>query len=242
MAIRDPEVPEVHGADLRLDLVVREHVTTFKSRWMPGFELSLLEPDYERWEIVPGEWFKAVPHVGKDWDDEPVSGWALKHMSYGEMVGDSPAVTESARPDLYANPPNHDNGDVWLWEDRDDAEAAAEEASRWFESEHGHEHRYGHPWANGMVYFPESIIDDRVLMSAGFVVAYYTDSQGSQVRCCGIDGGGYSFTDEHFIPLMLRTYDDLDWRIATASGEKVYVTFDNRHPLVKLADSFTEEE
>lgn len=248
--MRRPEIPEVHvGALLTEGTPERtntdDHTTRFMEKWLPGFSLSLLEKDYERWDMLPKPWFSVVrlPYTAEE-DEHEVWGWGIQEVNYGHSVGDNTHEWATELWSYLSSRPEWDStdGNSWVWEEEADAEDAAEEASRWYEHEHGHEHRHGHPWANNFVYIPDERISTKDLLSAGFVAANYQDSDGDWVRCCGIDGGGYGFMEPHFIKLYFLHVDRFDWLHERADGTKVYVTFDNRHPLEKLADSFTEEE
>lgn len=129
--------------------------------------------------------------------------------------------------------------DAWGWEDEGDAWAAAQEADEAYESEHGHEHRYGFPWAHGTVFIPDPYISDAALKGAGFVVASYIggdgdDRRNDSYRLAGIDGGGYSFMGAHFATLVALHHEERQMKVETAHGD-VFITTDERADLEVLA-------
>jgi hypothetical protein len=88
------------------------------------------------------------------------------------------------------------------------------------------ESRYGHPWAQYWGFMPNELITNEELGEAGFTVAYYTGGDGDRYRLCGIDGGGYSFSGQHYAMLCALVHENRShygWRVLTNEGH-AYIT------------------
>lgn len=197
------------------------------------------ETCFERWHFETRDWYSvdrytvagaecpecesfyaadANPGQGQEacencWDEDDQSPKLERKTLYGYIL-----VNDYTGGDHYgegyAGGPTDLNGEEFeghpmFWRSRSDAEEAIKELNEWYESEHGHEHSYGFPWANNWFFCPDEGILTESLIAAGFRVATYVGGEGrwnddEHYRLCGIDGGGYSF-EGHFVNLYLRT-------------------------------------
>ena len=84
------------------------------------------------------------------------------------------------------------------WTLEDDAEDALQEHRQTHE-----ENRYGFPWAHSWAALPCDRVQTSELLAHGFVVIETAEGY----RLAGIDGGGYSMMDDHYLPLALAIAD-----------------------------------
>ena len=119
-----------------------------------------------------------------------------------------------------------DYGVVWGWRaaDDDDAEDKANELNQ----ENSRESSYGFPWAHSWCHMPDDAITDEDLEAAGFRVAMYCGGGGNwrqdqDYRLAGIDGGGYSFSGQHFSKLCAIVHERHGWPVETEQGQR-YIT------------------
>jgi hypothetical protein len=152
--------------------------------------------------------------LGEDYDDVPYPGWQDKTYT------------------------------VYGWDDEGDAHGVVETADQQYHSEHGHE-GYGFPWANNYAFMPDGWISDASLGAAGFRIATYVGGKGDsredcEYRLAGIDGGGYSFTGQHFAWLIAHHHEERELTVETDNG-LAYITTDDRPDLVKLAEDSQKE-
>jgi hypothetical protein len=131
------------------------------------------------------------------------------------------------------------------WDDEGDAEKAAEEADSAYHNEHFHENSYGFPWANGTAFIPDNWVSTASLKAAGFRVATYIGGKGhwrddEEFRVAGIDGGGYSFSGQHYARLVAYHHEEKKSTVETDHGD-AYITTDYRSDLERLAEDGQKE-
>jgi ribosomal protein S27AE len=165
------------------------------------------------------------------WDEDDQSPKLERKTLYGYVLVNDYTGDHYGWPD---KGPTNLNGEEFewhpmFWRSRSDAEDAIKELNDWYESEHGHEHSYGFPWANNWFFRPDAGIRTEDLVAAGFRVATYAGGEGrwhddEHYRLCGVDGGGYSF-DGHFASLFLRYRRRLGSRLELVVNGS-YVTYE----------------
>lgn len=96
--------------------------------------------------------------------------------------------------------------------DRED-ESEADEAAAAMNREDYRNNANGWPFAHNYA-APIRQYDVADFAAAGFVVATYK----GDTLYAGVDGGGYSFMDAHWIPLYLRRAARNGWRVQTSAG------------------------
>lgn len=200
------------------DVAFEKFVDKFMNRFMPGFNISLLDTsNFERWEIEPE--YTVV---------EDTSYYAVDHCDEDEWnVLKDDDVIETFETEEEAE--NHVADLVDLrWEIRDsegelveehDIESCAEDRAN--ELNGG----YGFPWANNWCFMPQDDIRTEDLKAAGFTVANYIGGKGDwrediTFRLCGIDGGGYSFSGQHYAKLVALVHERWECQVDTDSGRK----------------------
>jgi|10_taG_2_1085330.scaffolds.fasta_scaffold30790_6 hypothetical protein len=166
------------------DVEFERGINRFMERYMTSFPLSLLEKDYDRWELQP--------------------------LGTCEVESEFPADSDDCHEvffviDIY--------GERHEFADECDAEYFAQE-----QNEEEEQNRLGFPWAHNCCFMPEDNIRDEELRAAGFTIALYTDSDGDQVRLCGIDSCGYSFMGAHFSKLCAIVYHRWGRAVQTVDG------------------------
>lgn len=220
--------------------------------------------DPERWEVQPSMHHTVVPMNVTLWEcpececvhsdqeeeccygeeDEPIplraqltQGYAVLNENTGDYINDRTDYAWRDVEPVQDQTTEIDKETVYLWDDEGEANAAATWCDSAYES-YADESRYGFPWANSYAYMPKTFIDDGHLKQAGFIVGTYTGGAGGQYdqefRLCGIDGGGYNFTTQHFAKLVAIVTSEREHTVQTDQGE-VVIDMDERSDLERLA-------
>jgi hypothetical protein len=201
------------------DQAFEKFVGNFMHRWMPGFSIHLLDKDdFERWEIEP-EYSLVEDESHYDVEDGYDQYNVLKD---DEMIASFETEQEA-----------HDHMDALealRWEIRGSDGTLVEEHESEGEAEErvhqlNNENMYGFPWANNWCFIPPRDIHTADLKAAGFTVARYVGGKGDwrediTQRLCGIDGGGYSFSGQHFAKLAALVYQRWECKVDTDDGPR----------------------
>ena len=169
----------------------------------------------------PGFECCSVEHLAgmEDGDYEPFVPFEdfylfLRDTSYYEEV-----FEKEAGDILITVPGQADDIRVWDEADRDAAEAAAEERNRKWR----HENLNGFPWASGMSWLPSNRITGEDLDDAGYISALYVGGEGDWQKdedfiVAGVDGGGYSYKNNHERRLSAIVAARFNWTVPTEGG------------------------
>lgn len=242
-------------ADFQVDATFLDFVREWMTRRMPGMPLGLLDTeDVEKWEIDPPK-IHAVKRLAFDaWicpscegvhkseneeccyddDDEPLKlvlsqgkeGWAVENEYTFDVINSSTDYAWADVTPWYDFEGGEDG--VYLWDDEEEAEAAAAWCDIAYDNAHGYEQRHGFPWAHNYFFLPDNI-PFSLLQEAGFTTATFL----GEYTLCGIDGSGYNFESQHYARLVALVAEHYTFPVPSDQGD-VFVTFDERSDLEKL--------
>lgn len=176
-----------------------------------------------------------VPHA---FEKTEHTAYVVSNENTNEYLSRQDYIRHETLNEDYSDVPLDGGDEVLGWTDKAEAMEAAEHADRTYDSEHGHESRYGFPWAQNWCFRPDDVLSEEDLEAAGFVLATYLGGVGDyredeRFRLCGIDGGGYSLKGQHFAKLCALAHERRSWPVDTDKG-KALITTDYRSGLEKL--------
>jgi len=209
------------------DRTFERFVSRFMADYMPGLPMDLLNTDNpEEWEVTPDQRFKITsPGVwvcvecGTEWDEPTVCCKDDEDNAVRcEEAAQRYIIVDTNTDERFAEAQNYspwadgvmpdDVTDYWT------EEHEAEDVARQLDHERFEPH--GYPWANNWAYMPDDRITDEQLQAAGFTVATYREH-----RLAGIDGGGYSFSGQHFAALCAIVHAAYGWPVDTDNGPRL---------------------
>lgn len=210
MTTRTIQISAVYVDGTVTDHEFRADVDRFARQYMPSVPMHLLgsenREDYDDWEMLL-DYDCCTRFTVRELTDADGLCWYVVIDTDTDMI-----YTERGEHGEEIDPDDYTDG----WADEDEAQEAAVELERTDYTENCHGFPFAHGW--GHIMSERNLPDNDDLYRHGFVVFEFRGE-----RIAGVDGGGYSFTDQHFAPLYIELAQRHGWQVQTERGPARFV-------------------